>query len=62
MDIEEYTMRELTDIELNEVAGGNSFGNFASAAVAQAVTNMGFNIAQVVGTNFSGTNFGTIFG
>ena len=62
MDIEEYTMRELTDIELDEVAGGNAFGNFALAAVAQSVTNIGFNIGQVVGVNFGGTNLGTIFG
>ena len=61
MDTEEYTMRELTDIELDEVAGGNPFGNFALAAVAQAVTNIGFNIGQVVGVN-AGLNLGTIFG
>jgi hypothetical protein len=37
MDIEEYTMRELTDLELDEVAGGNPFRSFALAAVAQAL-------------------------
>ena len=84
MDIEEYTMRELTDIELDEVAGGNPVGNLAVAAVTQAldgqataphghhghhgslhgaaVVNIAFNIGQVVGTNFGGTNHGTIFG
>ena len=63
MDTEEDTMRELTDIELNEVAGGNPFGNFnvAAVALAQSVTNIGFNIGQVVGVN-SGLNLGTIFG
>ena len=52
---------ELTESELDEVAGGDPFGNFAMAAVAQAVTNTGFNIGQVVGVN-SGLNLGTIFG
>ena len=61
MDTEEYTIRELTDIELDEVAGGDPFGNFALAAVAQAVANVGFNIGSVVGVN-SGVNVGTIFG
>ena len=52
---------ELTESELDEVAGGDPFGNFALAAVAQAVANTGFNIGQVVGVN-SGLNSGTIFG
>jgi hypothetical protein len=54
-------MRELTDIELNEVAGGNPFGNFALAAVTQAIANVGFNVGQAVGVNV-GLNAGTIFG
>ena len=62
MDTKEYTMRELTDIELDEVAGGDPFGNLAVAAVTQAVANIGFNIGQVVGVNFGGVNAGTIFG
>jgi hypothetical protein len=61
MDTEENTMRELTDIELNEVAGGDPFGNFALAAVTQAIANVGFNVGSVVGVNV-GLNAGTIFG
>ena len=53
---------ELTESELDAVAGGNAFGNLAVAAVAQAVTNVGFNIGQVSGVNFGGVNAGTIFG
>ena len=53
---------ELTESELDEVAGGNPFGNLAVAAVTQAVANVGFNIGQVSGVNFGGTNLGTIFG
>ena len=69
---------ELTESELDEVAGGN-FGNLALTTVAQAVTNTGFSIGQVNGVNFwrnehrhhigqvngvnfGGTNAGTIFG
>src|SRR5262249_6693513 len=47
MDTKEYTMRELTDIELDEVAGGDPFGNLAVAAVTQAVANIGFTIGHV---------------
>ena len=53
---------ELTESELDEVAGGDPFGNTAVAVVAQAVVNTGFNIGQVNGVNFGGTNLGTIFG
>jgi len=53
---------ELTDEDLDEVAGGDPFGNLAVAAVTQAVANVGFNIGQVNGVNFGGINAGTIFG
>jgi len=63
MDTEEYTMRELTDIELNEVAGGNPFsfsinsGSFAIGAVVgdfsplTAVTMTFAGQVNTVGTN-----------
>jgi len=53
---------ELTESELDVVAGGDPFGNLAVAVVAQAVVNTGFNIGQVSGVNFGGVNAGTIFG
>ena len=53
---------ELTESELDEVAGGDPFGNLAVAAVTQAIANVGFNIGQVNGVNFGGVNAGTIFG
>jgi len=53
---------ELIDQDLDEVAGGDPFGNLAVAAVAQAIANTGFQIGQVSGVNFGGVNTGTIFG
>ena len=50
MDTQEYTMRELTDIELHEVAGGNPFG--ATAVIGATVVNSGsFAIGAVLGDN-----------
>jgi len=76
MDTEEYTMRELTDIELNEVVGGhhhhhhmNALGlgferalaNLVLAAVDQGVANINFNIGTVIGASV-GLNAGTVVG
>jgi len=53
---------ELTDEDLDKVAGGDPFGNMAVAVVAQAVANTAFQVGQVSGVNFGGVNAGTIFG
>ena len=49
MDTKEYTMRELTDIELDEVAGGDPFGNSAVAVVTQALANTNNIVGQANG-------------
>ena len=50
MDTEEYTMRELTDVELCEVAGGDPFG--IQSAVAATVINSGsFAVGAAIGDN-----------